>query len=105
MPANINGLPGSHLSGAHESRQVTPVHNEPTSKQRETGKTSTSDTVSLTESARQLQALEAQVNSQPVVDTQRVEAARQSIDRGTYQVQPDVISQKLLQFEAMMPAA
>lgn len=105
MSVDINGLPGSHLPGANESRQVTPVHNEPTSKQRETGKTSTSDTVSLTESARQLQALEEQLNSQPVVDSQRVEAARQAIDSGSYQVQPEMISQKLMQFEALLPAA
>lgn len=105
MPIDINGLPSSHLPGTNESRQVTPVHNEPSKNERETGTPTTGDTVSLTESARQLQALEAQLNSQPVVDSQRVENIRQALDNGSYQINPEQISHKLLQFEALMPAA
>jgi flagellar biosynthesis anti-sigma factor FlgM len=102
MAININGLPSSHLPGANESRQVTPVNNEPTNIQRETGKSSASDTVSLSDAAKQLETMENQISSQPVVDAQRVEDARRAVNSGNYQPQPGQISEKLMQFEAML---
>lgn len=65
---------------------------------------STSDRVSLTDQASQLQALEAQIASLPVVDTQRVHAVQHSIATGSMQIDPASVADKLLKFEAGLGA-
>jgi len=101
----INSLSGSLFSGAHEQREVTPVNHEPNQKQNETGKPSTGDTVSLTESAKQLHRLEEQVNTQPVVDTQRIDETKQNIANGSFDINPSTIAQKLTMLERQLPPA
>ncbi|MBT5229283.1 MAG: flagellar biosynthesis anti-sigma factor FlgM [Methylococcales bacterium] len=75
---------------------------EPTSAQQSTGGTSTTDTVSITDNANQLQALENNVAQLPVVDTQRVEAAKAAIANGNYEANPTSIADKILSFEAQL---
>jgi negative regulator of flagellin synthesis FlgM len=57
------------------------------------------DTVQLTDTAAQLQKLEARLRTQPDVDAARVEALRQRIAAGEYQMDPGRIAAKLLRFE------
>lgn len=59
----------------------------------------TTDSVSLTGEARQLQALEARIASVPVVDTQRVEAVRSAVEDGSFSVNPARIADKLISLE------
>jgi len=59
-----------------------------------------SDTLSLTDKASQLQALESQISNLPVVDTQRVLEVQHSLATGTYQIEPAQVADKLLSFEA-----
>jgi negative regulator of flagellin synthesis FlgM len=57
------------------------------------------DRVDLTGEARQLQQLERQIASQPVVDRQRVEAVRNAIQDGTFKVDAERIADKLTTLE------
>ncbi|NOZ11358.1 MAG: flagellar biosynthesis anti-sigma factor FlgM [Gammaproteobacteria bacterium] len=66
----------------------------------ETGQSSTADTVSLTATASQLQQLESELVSLPVVDTNRVEAIRQSIQSGSFEVDANRVADKLTSLES-----
>lgn len=58
------------------------------------------DTVTLTGSSITLQKLNDAVANAPVVDSQRVAAARLAIKNGTYQINARSIAEKLLQAES-----
>lgn len=60
------------------------------------------DSVSLTDQAEKLRALEAKVNDQPVVDTKRVEALRSAILDGTYTVDSAKTAEKMADFENLL---
>jgi negative regulator of flagellin synthesis FlgM len=55
--------------------------------------------VRITDSARQLAALEQAIRDLPDVDEAKVAAARAAIADGTYQVSPDRIADKLIRLE------
>lgn len=57
------------------------------------------DSVSLTRGAQQLQQLEAAVRELPVADVSRVAAVRARLLNGTYQINPQVIADKLVRSE------
>ncbi len=58
--------------------------------------------VTLTNTAEKLQALEAQIQQQPVVDSQRVQAVKQSIFDGTFNMDNQRTAEKLLDFENLL---
>jgi negative regulator of flagellin synthesis FlgM len=60
---------------------------------------SSSDQVTLTDSARSLQKIEEAIAKAPVVDTAKVAAIKQSVSSGTYQIDTGRVADKLLQFE------
>ena len=59
----------------------------------------TGDQLTLTSSARSLQKLEEAVSNAPVVDSAKVAAVKQSVDSGTYKVNPRSVADKLIKFE------
>lgn len=61
--------------------------------------------IRITEQARQLAALEAAVQSAPIIDELRVAAIRQAIEEGSYEVSPERIADKLLQMDQDLNAA
>ena len=67
--------------------------------------TGSSDQVSLTGQARQLRELETQLASQPVVDSQRVEAVRSAVENGTFAVNPQRIAEKMISLEQALTDA
>jgi negative regulator of flagellin synthesis FlgM len=60
---------------------------------------STGDGVQITNSARQLAALEQAIRAFPDVNQARVDQIRSAIANGTYQVSPERIAEKLMQME------
>ena len=56
--------------------------------------------VRITDSARQLAALEQAIRDLPDIDDARVAQVRAAIADGTYQVSPDRIADKLLRMES-----
>lgn len=65
-----------------------------------TATTQTGDQVTLTDSARSLQKIEAAVANAPVVDAAKVASVKQAVQNGTYQINPGRVADKLLQFES-----
>jgi negative regulator of flagellin synthesis FlgM len=57
------------------------------------------DTVTLTNSARSMQMIEAAVANAPVVNSSKVAAIKQAVNSGTYQVNAGQVADKMLQFE------
>ena len=65
----------------------------------------TTDQVSLTGAARQLQELEHQLATAPVVDSKKVEAVRTAIENGTFTVHPERVAEKLISLEQALTDA
>lgn len=101
MSLEINGLPPSKVPSSTDETQLKQATEQPSSEQ-ESGKSSTTDTVSLSDNAVQLGKLDNTVVSTPVVDTQRVEQVKQAIKDGTYEVDPAKVADKLMQFESIL---
>lgn len=104
MPNKIDGYKSSQplltstkgaKSGAVE-RTGSPL------RQAETADTASTDQLTLTQSARDLQQAAAAVANTPVVDANRVDAAKRAIDNGTYQVNSGRIADKLLQLDQLL---
>lgn len=101
MSIEINGMTSSKVPVSSDEAQVERA-TEQTPSQQESGKSATSDTVSLSENAVQLGKLESSVVSMPVSDTQRIEQVKQAIMDGSYTIDPAKVAEKLMQFEAIL---
>ena len=102
MPIDITGLQNGPSHSAGESTQVQSGPKQPAPAQQETGRPSTADTVSLTDTVLQLKNLEQSLSNVPVVDAQRVESLRQAVDQGRYEIDPQDVAEKLLGFDARL---
>lgn len=96
---NITGFPGNQSQRATDGSQVQVGRGEPTVSQQQTGRPSTMDTVSLTDTAARLRELENSLAKMPVVDSQRVETIQQAIADGSYEVDSGRVAEKMLRFE------
>ena len=105
MVNEVNGTSQSviqSLGHNQKSEQVNSQDNPAKSRSSATDTPSTSTDVSLSTTGELINRLEAQVKSEPVVDTQRVNQIRAAILDGTYQVDSNRIADKFMQFESMM---
>ncbi|NOR43549.1 MAG: flagellar biosynthesis anti-sigma factor FlgM [Gammaproteobacteria bacterium] len=101
MSIDINGISSSRVHVPPDESQVKQqIEQQPANT--ETGKSSTADTVSISDNAAQLGKLGNTVDTGPVVDMQRVEQVKQAISDGTYEVDATKIADKLMQFESIL---
>lgn len=63
------------------------------------------DSVSITDAARRLTALQEQLAAMPEIDAARVTELSQQIDQGKYRANPAAIADRLLQLERDFAAA
>lgn len=63
------------------------------------GQPTVSDQVSLTPTAQQLRGLEQQIADQPVVDTQKVNAVKEALASGSFEINPERIAAKMMSLE------
>ena len=100
MPIDINTI-NSQSQTKRASDKPIKVVKDDSSSSAATGseKTVAQDSVSLTGSAQRIQALEEQVARLPIVDTQKVEEIRTSINSGTYEFNSERIAEKMIQLE------
>lgn len=63
---------------------------------------SAEDSVSLTDQAEKLRALEAKISDQPVVDTKRVDSIRSAILDGSYTIDAEKTAEKMADFEQLL---
>ena len=101
MSIEINGIPPTQVHGSSDDTKLNRAEVQP-AEQQETGKSSTNDTVSLSDSAVKLGQLDNSAVSAPVIDTQRVEQVKQAIIDGSYEVDPAKVADKLMQFESIL---
>lgn len=98
---NVTGS-GSHLSIVADTAR-TNAGKAPTQPVGNPEQASTNgDTLSLTGTARQLRALQAQLVAQPVVDSGRVNSIRNDLSAGTFVIDPPKVAQKMLDIETMI---
>ncbi len=103
MANSIDGVGGgTPLNPAQQQVQATEAreHERPAEERRESE--ALSDRVTLTPQAQRLKELEGQVSRLPVVDQTKVERIRNEIAQGTYQMDPQRVAEKMLQFEAQV---
>lgn len=66
------------------------------------GNSSRVDTVSLTDTATQLQSLQQTLADAPIVDTDRVSALKAAIAEGSYNVNPVELANNMINFEQQL---
>lgn len=100
MAIDIKGIAGNTLT----PRQVG---NQPTAPRREGGgaRPPGTETVSITQTAVSLGNMERLMAQIPVVDAQRVETVRESLLKGSYEVNPERTAEKFIRFELMLNRA
>lgn len=101
MSIDINGISHSKVPSTTDEPELKPAAELPNTQQ-ESGKSSTTETVSLSENAVQLGKLGKSFASIPVVDTQRVEKVKQAIENGSYTIDSASVADKLTQFESIL---
>jgi negative regulator of flagellin synthesis FlgM len=100
----VNEIKGSNqalisgLAGQQQADQARDQANAAGNKTQGTAE----DSVSLTDQAEKLRALEASIEKQPVVDTKRVESIRSAILDGTYSVDSTKTADKMADFERLL---
>lgn len=105
MAIEINGIQSQQPPVTGEGGQVGGARNDPQARGAEPEKPEaggTGDKASLTDTAIRLQEVENKLAEQPVVDRQRVEAIRQAIADGGFEVRPERIAAKMLDLEQML---
>lgn len=60
------------------------------------------DSLRLTGEATNLQALQRELSTAPAIDTQRVAAVRESLQNGTYRIDPDAIASRMLELDQQL---
>lgn len=101
MAIEINNITHAKAQRSTDDTKLNQATDQPASQQ-ETGKSSATDTVSLSDNAVQLGKVENAVAATPVVDAQRVEELRQAISNGSYEVDAKKVADKLMQFESIL---
>jgi len=103
---NIKGA-GSGPIDAGASRPVDSVRPKPaiSSSSSENQPSSTSDTVTVSATARHMADLQQAVNNVPDVDTNRVAAVHQALSSGQYKINAGKIADRIIQLESDLRGA
>lgn len=102
MSITINGLSTSSAQVGNDAAPVTVARNEATVAQQQTGRPLTTETVTLTDLAQQLRSLEQSLQSQPVVDSQRVDEVKQALLNGKDDFNAERVAEKFARFEGQL---
>ena len=102
MANDISGINSSKSQQA--ATQRSSVQNGQASNNAQTTQTTnTTDTankVNLTNTAEKLKALEKQLSEEAPVDEQKIANVRAALESGNYQVDPEKVAEKMLDFES-----
>ena len=101
MANDINGINSGRSQQTNE-KQVQTIRRDTanTAPSTKTASPLGQDKVSLTDMAARLKSLEHKLAEQPDVDQSRVDRVRGALARGEYQVNPDRVADKMMDFEA-----
>ena len=101
---NFN-LNSNTINKAGQSTRTTTETNEQSSSSVSNDRSSATDTIALTESAKLVQHLEEQLKLLPVVDTEKVSQVRENLNSGNYRISSDTIADKFTQYESLLQNA
>jgi len=101
MSIDINGISTPKVHAPKDDSQLKPALEQQQTPV-ESGKSSTADTVSLSDNAVQLGKVDNTAITAPVVDAKRVEQVKQAISDGSFKVDAGKIADKLMQFETVL---
>ena len=62
------------------------------------------DSLRLTGEATSLQAMQRELSAAPAIDTARVQAVREALENGSYQINPDAIAKRMLDLDGQLQA-
>ena len=60
------------------------------------------DSLRLTGEATSLQAMQRELSTAPAIDAARVQAVRDSLQNGTYKINPDAIASRMLELDQQL---
>jgi len=101
MSIDINGISPNKIHGPPDESQVKQqVQKQPV--QPESGRSSTADTISLSDNAVSLGKLNHTVETSPVIDTQRVDQMKKAIADGSFKVDAEKVADKMMKFESIL---
>ena len=102
MPHDITGI-NSNKSSHMGDRAVASVKKSDDSKTTSDANNASSsamDKVTLTDTAAKLKALESELTNQPMVNDTKVKDMQTSIQSGNYEMNPERIADKMINFES-----
>ena len=104
MAIEINNVPPPSTASVDAGGISRSATNSPadTSPDKASSQSARADQVSLTPTAQQLRSLEEQIANQPVVDTQKVNAVRDALSNGSFEIDPSSIAGKMMSLERAM---
>lgn len=89
-------------SGNNTVKSVNNKHSAATMSKTANSTSKNVDKVSLTDTAARLRELERGLANQPVVDVERVQSVQGAIKEGTFEVDPDSVAEKMIEFEGSL---
>lgn len=99
MSTEINGLSGYSHASVQKSLETATADRSKSAEDSSALSHQTAETITLTNTAEQLRETEASLASVSVVDNQKVEQIKQSIQDGSYQIDSERIADKLIALE------
>jgi len=105
MPINISNITHniSQTNRSHEHKQVKAVHGDANQYADDKNSVKQSraqnDSVSLTGSFQQVTALKEQIARLPIIDMQKVEDIKNTINDGSFKLNTDNIATKFIRYE------
>jgi len=101
--SEINTIKTTGQLGLNTNRNINTQGNAGSDKTQDiSGNSSRVDTVSLTDTATQLQSLQKTLADVPVVDNDRVSAIKAAIAEGSYNVDPAELANNMIKFEQQL---
>lgn len=105
MTISITDLNSSKINTAAQGKKVSDTRNEINTESQKQSSNKSTDTVTFTESAKLIQDLEKKIKATPVVDAEKVAKVRENLRSGNYNISPERIAAKLLQYETLLETA
>lgn len=104
MAISIDNINNTQVNNSGKSNQTTSVNKDGIKAAVNNESTST-DTISLTDSAKLIQELEKQLVAQPVVNAEKVSEVRENINSGNYIISSERVAEKFTLYESYLQAA
>lgn len=101
MSINLNHLNSYASQAASKSLKQDPVSASKTSSSAETSTSPAADTVKISDNSRLLQGAQAKLSQQADVNSSKVAQLKQAISEGSYNINPEKLAQKMLDFEGV----